>query len=152
MIQRAAATVVVDASVAVKWVVVEPYSDLAERLYNESFAANRLPVAPTLLPNEVTNAVYRQLRRGNLTEQTADAALARFARLRYRLLAPPGLTGQAYSFAKRHQLGAIYDALYVVLARHLGSDLWTDDRRLLNALGPAAPWVRWIGDYPEADG
>lgn len=30
----------------------------------------------------------------------------------------------------------------------LNVDLWTDDRVLLKALGPAAPWVRWIGEYP----
>ena len=73
--------------------------------------------------------------------------MARFERLRYRLLAPPGLTRQAYAFAKRHRLGAIYDALYVVLAQYLGADLWTDDVALINSVGPATPWVRWIGSY-----
>ena len=68
------------------------------------------------------------------------------------MLSPPDLPQEAYAFAKRHRLGAIYDSLYVVLARDLGAVLWTDDQSLLNALGSAAPWVRWLGDYPAAGG
>lgn len=33
------------------------------------------------------------------------------------------------------------------LAQTPGCDLWTDDRRLLGALGGTLPFVRWIGDY-----
>jgi len=36
----------------------------------------------------------------------------------------------------------------VVLAQMLDTELWTDDRRLRNAVGSVAPWIRWIGDYP----
>lgn len=143
--------VVVDASVAVKWVLNEPSSDAAERLYVESHVAQRPLVAPPLLPNEVTNAIYRRLHRQLITEVEADEAVARFADLDVRLLAPSGLTQAAYAFAKRHQLGAIYDSLYVVLAHHVDAVLWTDDRRLLNAVGSAAPWVRWLGHYPPGD-
>jgi predicted nucleic acid-binding protein len=144
------APIVVDASVAVKWLLDEPLSDVAEQLYNDSSAFHRPLVAPSLLPNEVTNAIYQQLRRGGLVETEADAAVVRFARLDVQLLAPPELPQEAYAFAKRHRLGAIYDSLYVVLAQRLGAELWTDDRSLLNSVGPAAPWIRWLGDYPAA--
>jgi predicted nucleic acid-binding protein len=147
--EEAGRPVVVDASVAVKWVLVESLSDRAERLYEDCFQAQRPPMAPALLPNEVINAIYRQLHRGGLAERDADAAVARFARLSVWLLAPSGLPEDAYAFAKRHQLGAIYDALYVVLAQRLGAELWTDDLGLLSSVGTAAPWVRWIGDYPD---
>jgi predicted nucleic acid-binding protein len=141
---------VVDASVAVKLVLDEPLSEQAHRLYAASVRRGRRLLAPSLLPNEVTNAIYRRLRRGDLSEASADDAIARFARSRFQLLAPADLAQKAYAFAKRHQLGAIYDSLHVVLARDLGADLWTDDRTLLNGLAAAAPWVRWIGDYPPA--
>ena len=140
----------VDASVAVKWLFEEPQSDSAERLYTDSLAVGRPLLAPSLFPNEVTNAIYRQLRRGRIEESRADEAIARFDDFGQdvRLLDVPGLTREAYAFAKRHQLGAIYDSLYVVLARDLDADLWTDDRALLSRLAAAAPCVRWIGDYP----
>lgn len=35
----------------------------------------------------------------------------------------------------------------IVLAEMLEAKLWTDDRRLINSVGEATPWVRWIGDY-----
>ena len=41
-----------------------------------------------------------------------------------------------------------YDSLYVVLAQLLNVELWTADQRLLQMIGAAAPWVRFIGDYP----
>jgi len=139
---------VVDASVVVKLVLDEPRSDLARRLYEQSVDTGQRLVAPTILPNEVINAVYRQLRRGGLAEARADAAVAQFLDLAVNLLAPPDLARAAYAYAKLHHLGVIYVALYVVLARDLGADFWTDDQRLLNTLRSSAPWVRWIGDYP----
>ena len=138
---------VVDASVAVKLVIDEDYSDLAAGLYAVRSRIQRSLFAPTLLPNEVTNAIYRQLRRGNLSEAEADAAVARFPRFDIGLLAPADLPRAAYVFAKTHRLGAIYDALYVVLAQRLNAEFWTADRTLFNAVSGAAPWVRWIGDY-----
>ena len=140
--------VVVDASVAVKWVVAEPLSDMAELLYDTCLASGLPLIAPSLLPNEVTNAIYRQMRRGLLRELWADAAVTQFFGLNVQLLDPPGLTMEAYAFAKVHQLGAIYDSLYIVLAQRLQATCWTDDQTLLNNIGGIAPWVRWIGDYP----
>jgi predicted nucleic acid-binding protein len=139
---------VVDASVAVKWLVVEERSPLAERLYTHSYASGRPLVAPPLFRNEVVNALYRRLRRTLLQESRADAMVTRFFDFDVQVRDLPGLLQEAYAFAKRHEFGAIYDSLYVVLARDLGTLLWTDDRKLINAVASAAPWVRWIGDYP----
>ena len=41
----------------------------------------------------------------------------------------------------------VYDAMYVVLANRLSYELWTDDQRLLRALGGTFTNARWIGDY-----
>ena len=143
---------VVDASVAVKWVLDEAYADLAVGLYARSVLAKRPLLAPVFLPNEVTNAIFRQYRRDRISEIRADAAVARFFELSLDLqfVNPLSLAQRAYTAAKRHRLGAIYDSLYVVLAEEMVADLWTDDRHLVIAVALAAPWVRWIGDYPAA--
>ena len=152
LVSRAPVTVV-DASVAVKWLFDEEWSDQAHALLEWHTRAAEPLVAPALLPNEVANAIHRRLRRGLIANAEAAAAVVTATRIlenRVELLTPPNLTWDAYAFAGAHGLPAVYDALYVVLAQRLGAELWTADQRLLGVVGVAAPWVRWIGDYAES--
>ncbi len=83
-----------------------------------------------------------------MTERESREALNDFLDLGVALLSPPQLYPRAFAFAGAHGLPSVYDAMYVVLAQTLGSELWTADQRLLSAIGQAAPWVRSIRDYP----
>lgn len=148
MIDTENGPITMDASTAVKLVLREEYTDSALALYDDAASRRRPVFAPSLLPNEVTNAIYRQLRRSRLTGIEAEEAVARFFALSFVLRSPADRPQRAFTFARTHNLPSIYDSLYVVLAQDLGGELWTADQRLLNALGGAAPWVRWIGDYP----
>jgi predicted nucleic acid-binding protein len=143
-------TVVVDASVAIKWVVEEEFSEQAEALLSD--AASSAIVGPPALITEVANALYQRTRRRDpktrLTVEEAEAALARLLGLGIQLVSSDSLYPQAFAFARQHGLPDLYDTLYVVLAQRLGTDLWTDDRKLLDAVRHLAPWVRWIKDYP----
>jgi predicted nucleic acid-binding protein len=78
-----------------------------------------------------------------ITEAEAERALAAFLSLPITLLV------RAFAFAKTHRLPSIYDSLYVVLAQMTNTELWTGDKRLINAVGKVAPWIRFIGDYPQ---
>lgn len=139
--------VVVDANVAIKWVVHEEHTEQARALLADSARALRPIVAPPHLPVEVTNAIYQKLSRRDLTNDEAEEALARFFQFRIELVAPPDLYQSAFAFARAYNLQNSYDSIYVVLARWLDTELWTGDRALLHAVRAAAPWVRWIGDY-----
>ena len=144
-------SVVVDASVAVKWVLPEEWTDRAQALMAASIQARQRLVGTPHLFIEVVNAIY-QRRRGapqeRLSEIEADQALARFLAFPLELLSPTPLYEQAFAFARTHGLSNVYDSAYVVLAQLLNTTLWTADETLLNALGTAAPWVRFIGAYP----
>jgi len=140
--------IVVDASVALKLVLAEEFTDRAQALLRDSLQARRPLVAPPHLHSEVINALYQRLRRRTITEDEANQAVTQFLRFPITLSAPADLYQQAFTFAGTAALPTIYDSLYVVLAQFLGAELWTDDRRLRTALGTTAPWVRWIGDYP----
>jgi predicted nucleic acid-binding protein len=146
--------VVVDASVAIKWVVEEEFSEQAEALLND--AASSAIVGPPALITEVANALYQRTRRRDpktrLTVDEAEAALTRFLGLVVQLVSSDPLYQQAFRFARQHGLPDIYDTLYVVLAQRLGTELWTDDRKLMDAVRHIAPWVRWIKDYPVPSG
>jgi predicted nucleic acid-binding protein len=144
--------VVVDASVAVKWVLPEEHTDRAHALMAASTQARQRIVGPPHLTVEVVNAIYQRRRRGvpteRLSEAEADQALARFLAFPLALLNPTPLYPQAFAFARTHGLSNVYDSAYVVLAQLLNTTLWTADETLLNALGIVAPWVRSISAYP----
>ena len=138
----------VDASVAVKWVLNEERSDLAIDLYEAVVQADRSIVAPPLLPLEVTNILRQRMRVNpevSLTDATAQ--LDDFLALPIDYHNPVGLDHQALVLADAFDLPATYDAHYLVLAEHLGCELWTDDQRLLRHVATSLPFVRWIGDH-----
>jgi predicted nucleic acid-binding protein len=145
--------VVVDASVALKRVLAEEFTEQSRALFAQSLQDRRPLVAPPLLPSEVANALYQRLHTTvpsrRLTEAEADGALAAFLHLPITLLAPDDLYFRAFEFAKTHRLPSVYDSVYVVLAQMLNTELWTADQRLLNSVPTSAPWVRSIRDYPE---
>ena len=146
------APIVIDASVAVKWVLDEDGAEQAHALLLDSLRLARLIAAPPHLHGECGNAIYQRVRISEparrLSPTDAREALAELLELPIELLAPFGLYERAITFAHAHNLPSLYDALYVVLAQMLSADLWTADRRLLNTLAGAAPWVRDIAGYP----
>ncbi len=138
--------IVVDASVAVKWVLVEELSDRAHALLQEARRVRRRLVAPPHLPAEVTNALYQRLRRHDLSEQEAQEALETYLDFEIDLLDPPGLYQKAFNLSTTYALPSTYDSLYLALADTLEAAFWTNDRRLIDA---RVPWARPISDFEE---
>jgi predicted nucleic acid-binding protein len=144
--------VAVDASLAVKWVVDEPYTDRALKLWADCAAARRPVLSAPHFPGEVANAIYQRFRTTDATKHLdlvdAQDALDRFLIYPVELANPPDLYRGAFTFAQAQGLPAVYDSLYVVLAQLAGVELWTADQRLLAALAGRAPWVKPISSYP----
>ena len=144
--------VVVDASVAVKWVIDEPESDRALKLRADAALARRPVLSALHFPGEVANAIYQRVRSTDPSKHLdiagAEEALSQFLAYTVELVNVRGLTREAFTFAHTHRLVSIYDALYVVLARLLNAELWTADERLMGQLAGRAPWVRPLREYP----
>ncbi|MCH7787759.1 MAG: type II toxin-antitoxin system VapC family toxin [Chloroflexi bacterium] len=140
--------IVLDASVVVKVIIEEEFSEQAETLLTANIRARRPLFGPPHLASEVTNAIYQRLRRRHITAIEAEQTLNHFLQLPIQLLAPVDLYEEAFLFARTNKLTNTYDSLYVALARILNAELWTDDRALINSVGSIAPWIRWIGNYP----
>lgn len=145
---------VIDANVVIKLLIDEEHSDRAMNLLTDTVRAGRSLLAPTLMPSEVTNVLFQRTRRQQhaISEEIANEALAAFFQLPILLETPPAMYQRALTLARAYGLRATYDGLYVALAEMTGVDLWTADRRLIQALGPTMPWVRWIGEYPLNSG
>ncbi len=121
--------VVVDASVAAKWVLGEAESAAANELLEKS---QRL-AAPALIKIEVAGAVLRRFRNGTLSEELAWSACDKWNRIvedRFVHLIPVDTLYQAaveLAFRSRH---ALADCLYIAAAKSLDATLLTADRTL----------------------
>jgi predicted nucleic acid-binding protein len=144
---------VVDASVALKWVLFEVFTDQARALYAAALTAHRPFLVPPHFFSEVTSALYQRTRSReparHLTEDEAYEAFTRFSRFQVQTAAPENLYERAFLFAREHRLASLYDSIYVVLAELMEVQLWTADQRLFTTASPVAPWIRWIGDYHQ---
>jgi len=118
--------IVIDASVAVKWVLNEPRTEAALALRDEQ------SLAPALWLAEAANALWRHVQLGELT---AEQALARMSELQQAPIA--SLAIEPYISAAL-QLAArgnhpVYDCVYLAVAIHHGITVVTDDRRFAAA-------------------
>ena len=145
-------TVVVDANLALKWVLLEEDSHTSMLLLDKWTDEGRTVIAPALFAYEVTNILYRQAVSGKLTYDESRRGLEKLFALEIRLEFSlyKEVSTQAMEFAERFRLPATYDAHYLALAYAEQCECWTADRRLWNAVKRELDWVRWLGDYqPE---
>ena len=138
-------TVVVDASLALKWVVPEDDSETALAVRFSWQSSGESPVAPPIFRSEVTNALYQMVRRGRLLIEDAAAALDAVMPA-VAIVEPAGLYDAALRIANELGVEATYDTLYVALAEAEGCELWTADERLVRAAQARFTRVRWIGE------
>jgi len=137
---------VVDASVAAKWVlpgVHEPFSDEALRLLKQWLDRKINLIVPDFFWVELTNVLWKAVRRGRCTNETAGVALA--ALLDYQIPTIPSLNllKPALQIGVLHGR-SVYDCIYVVLALEAKAELVTADEKLANALAAHFP-VKWLG-------
>jgi predicted nucleic acid-binding protein len=120
-------SIVVDASVAVKWVLNEPRTEAAPVLQNEEL------IAPALRLAEAANALWQHVRLGELS---GEQALARLSELQKAPVAslpiePHVATALQLATAANHP---VYDCIYLAVALDQHAHLITDDRRFFAAV------------------
>lgn len=143
--------VVVDASVAVKWLVEEADTPIARALAASWVSAGVTPTAPYLMPAEVANALHRRVVDSQLSLGRASELIETLLVSGVELLETRALHSRAIELASLLEQGAVYDVHYLALAETLECDLWTADRRFQRAVGTTSDRVRWIGEATTAD-
>ncbi len=139
-------SVVVDASVAVKWCLPSVREELvaeAEGLLESSRRDQFRFLVPDLFWVEVANALWKAVKRSEMSSNNAAAALSFLRDLDIATLPSIDLVPQAMDLAIGHGR-TVYDSLYVALAMQSKSSLITADERLANALAARFP-VKWLG-------
>jgi predicted nucleic acid-binding protein len=118
---------VVDASVAIKWVLEEEGSAAARRLVGAAL------IAPDLLLTECTNVIWKRVKQGDLAAGFAAARLGALRRTPVRLTPSVDLLDRALQLAIE-LAHPIYDCLYLALTIEAAGVLVTDDARLVRSV------------------
>lgn len=145
--------VVVDASVAVKWLIEEVHSEEALALGDAWAEAGVTLAAPHLMPFEVTNALHRRVVSEELSTQRAAELVEFLLDMRIELRGSRGLHVRALELASEFGQRAAYDSHYLALAEELDCGLWTADARYYRAAASSVDRVRLLGSVtPDAIG
>jgi predicted nucleic acid-binding protein len=119
-------SVVVDASVAVKWVTPETLSEHADRL----LARDEALLAPDLLLVEAANALWKKATRGEISPREAARALDLLRGSGVDLRPTSPLLARAMEVARLLD-HPVYDCVYLALAERERATVVTADARLL---------------------
>jgi predicted nucleic acid-binding protein len=119
---------VVDASIAIKWVIEEHGTPAALRLRQEAYL-----IAPDLLVAECANILWKKVQRKELSRDEALLAARLLEGTDMELLPTRSLLGAATSLAIEIDHPA-YDCLYLALAAVSKCQFVTADERLLRRL------------------
>lgn len=139
-------SVVVDASIALKWVLNEELSPEADVLYRTWRERNDDLIVPDIFLYEVAHVLYRQQRSGAMRlEQSWLAFLGIRARVAFRPPIPR-ITYRAFVIGNATGRPDTYDAHYAALAELEGCEYRTADERFWNAVRAMLPSVRWLGE------
>mgnify|MGYP001041044104 CR=1 FL=1 len=130
-------SLVVDASVAVKW-VVEEHGRPAARLI---LLGDEELVAPEFLLVEASNVLRSKVMRGQFPEEDTTAAYDTIRSGIDRFVPDEALASEALELSLR--LGhSAYDCVYLACARQLDAELITADQKLVGKLRGLPEWSR----------
>jgi predicted nucleic acid-binding protein len=142
--------VIVDASIAIKWTLNESDSSAALALLAHWNDEEIEVLAPALLAYEVTNALYRRVRKGEIPFEDARRGLTEiiFKVVEFDFPEDPDFNIRALELGQQCGLPAAYDSHYLALAEREGCELWTADLRMWNSVNGKLDWLRRLGDLP----
>lgn len=134
---------VVDANVAVKWVLPEIHSDAANRLLNDQYEL----LVPDFFFPEIGNVLWKRVRRGETTLEIAQQNLSVLMGGDLQLYPSLPLMPMALEIAVKVSQ-AVYDCVYLALAVTNQCQMVTADERFYNALSGdvLSTHLTWVED------
>jgi predicted nucleic acid-binding protein len=139
-------TVVLDASVAVKWLLpadTEPLHtesmDLLRRFQRVEIGL----VVPEFFWIEISNVLWKRTRSSTVTKSTAQSLYRDMQTKGLKTIWSTRLIPAAFEIAATYER-SVYDSLYIALAKDMETFLITADEKLANAVAAYLP-VKWLG-------
>jgi predicted nucleic acid-binding protein len=135
---------VVDCSVAAKWVLAESGEIDAFRLLDQQALGELALIAPDLLLMEFASLVSKRTRRKQMSPVDAYQAYRLLEGAELRLFETRPLLGRALELALDFQM-SLWDCVYLALAAEHDCPLVTADRRLFRSGAGRHPAIRLLG-------
>ena len=138
---------VLDANVALKWVLPEADSDKALRLRADTQAGVHELLAPDVFAVEVAHALARAERKGDIPVGDAELHLLNILSTSPQFQPSLAILRRALAISSAARIG-VYDCLYVALAEREGCELVTADDRLVKNLLGQFPFLVPLASLP----
>lgn len=141
---------VLDASVAVKWVIPpasETLMDESLHLLQRYMKGDINFIVPDVFWPEVGNVLWKGFRQRRWTKSFAETAVTNITERGFFTVSSLTLMPEALKIAFARDR-SVYDCLYVALAVQFKTELITADDRLANALAARLP-VKWLGRFAD---
>jgi predicted nucleic acid-binding protein len=135
--------VVVDASVAVEYLIAISLSAPAQALFRATVDRDVELWAPDLLYPECVSAMRRLYRLRAITRTAAETAVGRLVQLPLTISGTRDFTARAWQL---RDTVTPYDACYAALAETLEAPFITADRRFARSLAPQGARAVFLGD------
>jgi predicted nucleic acid-binding protein len=137
---------VVDACVAIKWLVSEEHSDAALRLIRQ----NHDMIAPSLFLSEIANVLWKKRQQGQIEGEKARKALRGLFGAGVEIYTMDSLVCDALDISLAHGC-SVYDGVYLALAAREQCPLVTADRKFIAMMGSTefAQRLVWIEHAKE---
>jgi predicted nucleic acid-binding protein len=141
-------TFVLDASVAVKWVIPSATETLRGHALQllKRYADGEIDfVVPDIFWAETGNVLWKGVRTLHWPAEFAERTAAEMKDQDFATVSSAALLTDALQIAIFHER-SVYDCLYVALAVQYKTEMITADERLANALAARLP-VKWLGAF-----
>ena len=135
--------IVVDCSVAAKWILPEPGRVAAVDLFDQHLRGDITLIAPDLLVAEFASLLARRCRRKEISTQQAFDAFSLMERIAPRLFSFHELAPQALALAVNSQI-SFWDSVYVALAIQHACPFITADGRLFRGAHARHPSIQML--------
>jgi predicted nucleic acid-binding protein len=136
-------TIVIDCSVAAKWILPEAGREPALRWFDRYAAGGVLLIAPDLLLAEFASLLAKRARRKQISAGRAHEAFSLMTKTAPRLYDTRSRIFRALDLSLRHSL-SLWDSVYVALALEHDCPLVTADERLFRSGKPRHPSLRLL--------
>jgi len=136
----------VDASLALAWLFADTHTEQADGLWQEWTEGGIDLVAPPMFHAEVISSIRKNVYFKRILPVEGERLFTVYSEIPVRIIESQAVHRRAWQLAKEFNLPVCYDMQYLAVAELEDCELWTLDRRLVNATR-GNKRVRWVGEY-----